>query len=850
MAEPRGRRRLRRPVMALVWLVWLLCAGCAGERFKVPKAPSVKTGFSVAVLPVVDQRDWPKGNANVQLYPAEVRALLLKHLAGQKVFSRVFKAPPDYFGAPGQVLVRFTVGSFNISPAGYNEMSIPHAMLDGLVSPVVMVAMLISAGRADLGGYLVPSRRYQVKLNLVLEVLDPLTGRSVLSRSYNVDAYDYYVSERQWMQSLYDPSRDGIRVGRATGPAAIREACKQIGRDRYLARLPVFLRLGHLAADWQVAWPPGRRLTLIRRTVARLGRGGLQPQEESLLRDNKMALKLKVKALNALDINKDVKPYTAARVKRLEGNLNQVAERVVVHEINRSVINLLMSWLAELTLKARTVGLTPTEVALRRGILSLTAPRVAADRRLRAMVMGAVAGEDATAGASQEKDSPAKAMDEAVVIMLRRAGDPASKAWLEKRQKKMLVLLPEIPRGDPEEVRAARMLVVLMGPRAATVLQKRDENLVLAAVGPEDVWARPLVLGRLAAGDYSKPVLEAAARVRPTGAARLIWHRISRTDDLETPLYAGQKRDVVDRTLAVRVIGWQEDDPQVRRQLSRVVEVWWRQNKLPLGWSAATLREAVIALGRQRDRSSGPLLVRVALPTLYARPKPRRPDGEGYGPRPRPGDSPDDFIRAQADAAVRAARRWPRPPVRLRDHTWPEPVVRRRRAGVTTWQVAAAAKAEKAREERAKKDKAKKDKTAPKKKVARPLVLFNPPPASLPGAALWGLERLPPRNLDQEVWEFVRTQAAEDLVGDELAVYLDYLGRQRYTPAVGLMFDLARHPGAGPVTRTAAIRALGRIGGAAARKRLGQLAAQLDGPLADQARLALRLIAWQRVRAR
>jgi len=115
---------------------------------------------------------------------------------------------------------------------------------------------------------------------------------------------------------------------------------------------------------------------------------------------------------------------------------------------------------------------------------------------------------------------------------------------------------------------------------------------------------------------------------------------------------------------------------------------------------------------------------------------------------------------------------------------------------------------------------------------------------------LWGLERLPPRGLDQQVWDSVRAQAAEDRVGDELAVYLDYLGRQRYAPAVDLLFDLARHPGAGPATRTAAIRALGRIGGTAAAKRLGRLAAQLDGPLADQARLALRLIAWRGARAR
>ncbi|MBU1740607.1 MAG: hypothetical protein KKC37_03610, partial [Proteobacteria bacterium] len=115
---------------------------------------------------------------------------------------------------------------------------------------------------------------------------------------------------------------------------------------------------------------------------------------------------------------------------------------------------------------------------------------------------------------------------------------------------------------------------------------------------------------------------------------------------------------------------------------------------------------------------------------------------------------------------------------------------------------------------------------------------------------LWGLERSPRRGVDQQVWDFVRARAAEDLVGGELAVYLDYLGRQRYAPAVGLLFDLARHPGAAPATRSAAIRALGRIGGAAAEKHLGRLATQLDGPLAGQARLALRLIAWRRARAR
>ncbi|MBU0514944.1 MAG: hypothetical protein KJ621_09245, partial [Proteobacteria bacterium] len=642
MAEPKGRDMIRRLGLSLVWLGWLFSLGCAGERFKVPEAPPVKTSFSGAVLPVVDQRSWPQGNTNVHLYPGEVRSLLVKHLAAEKVFHRVFKARPVFFGAPGQVLLRFTVSSFFISPAGYNEMSIPHAFLDGLVSPVVMVAMLISSGRADLGGYLVPSRRYQVKLSLLLEVRDPRTGQTVLSRNYDVETFDYYVSDWRWMDRLYDPSRDGISVGRAAGPAAVREACKKIARDRLLARLPVFLRIGHLAADWQVAWPPGRRLGLVRRAVVLLGPGGLHPQEETILRDNKISIPIKVKALNALAINKDVKPYTAAKVKRLEGSLNQVAEQVVVHEINRSVINLLTSWLAELTVKARTVGLTSTEVKLREGILSQVAPRVATDRRLRAMVMDA-GGETPAAGGETPAaggETPAGGgeipagggTEEAVVMMLRRAGGPASRDWLKKSLAKLTASLPEVPRGDREEVHIARMLVVIMGPRAAAILQKRDENLVLAAVGPEDVWARPLVLGRLAAGDYSPAVLGAAARVRPPGAARLIWRRINRTDDLETPLFAGQKRDVVDRTLAVRVIGWQADDPKVLRQLSRIVGVWWSQNKAPLGWSVATIREAVVALGRQR-RASEPLLVRLALPGLYARPKPRRPSDYGFGPR-------------------------------------------------------------------------------------------------------------------------------------------------------------------------------------------------------------------------
>ncbi len=836
--EVKGRRVLLWGALCLVAL-----AGCAGTRFKVPKPRPVHTRYQAAVLPVIDTRSWPAGNPNVHLFPGRVRALLIKDLTGRKVFSRVFKANAGFFGGPHQVVLRFTVSGFDISPAEYNIFSIPHAMTDALVTPVMTAAMLVSAGRVDLGEYIFPSRRFKSRLSLLLEVLDPRTNQVVLSRGYDAEAYNYFVADIQWMQRIYDPSQDGIRVGRALGPKVVAEACKKIARDRVLARLPVFLRLGRLAAEWQVAWPPAVRLGLVAPTVALLRSPSIGPAEENILRDNQTTIKAKVQALNSMGINKALKSYNAARVKRLEGRLPQVAEWAVNYRINQAVIDRALDWLAELVLKARTVGLTPIEMKLRADLLALLAPRVAADRRLRAMVTTA-------AGAEKAAD---RGLIEAVIVLLRRAGDPSSRAWLKKYQKDQLTLLPEVPRGEIEEKNVARILVVLLGRGAAPILNRQDDNLILAVVGPEDKWAEPLVMRRLAAGDFSPGVLEAAARVRPPGAARLIWQRIQRTDDLETPLYAGERRTVVDRTLAVRVIGFLPPDKRVERELAATVKKWWARNKLPPGWNQETLRQAVLLLGRQRSRGAGPLLLWVALPRLYPRPKPRPGEGEGFGVQPSPGETPQQFIRAQSDAAVRAARRWPPPPPRPRDRTWPEPVVKRRLAGVTTWEVArkktAAQKAAEAKKKAAlAKKKAKKG--APKTKVLRPLVLFQTPPKRLSGAALWGLERFPVRRADDQVWRFVQAQVADDQVGSDLATYLDYLGRQRVTRAVDLLFRVARHPGAAAETRLAAITALGRIGGPAAAGRLRQLVAQLDTPLADRARLALGLIRWQAEAAR
>jgi hypothetical protein len=180
-------------------------------------------------------------------------------------------------------------------------------------------------------------------------------------------------------------------------------------------------------------------------------------------------------------------------------------------------------------------------------------------------------------------------------------------------------------------------------------------------------------------------------------------------------------------------------------------------------------------------------------------------------------------------------------------------VVKRRLAGVTYWElVQAKTPAQKAAEAKKKAAPAKKkgQKAAAKPKVERPLVLFQPPPKRIPGAALWGLERFSVRRADDQVWQFVQAQVAEDRVGSDLAVYLDYLGRQRVTPAVDLLFRVARHPAASADTRLAAITALGRIGGPAAAGRLRQLVAQLDTPLANQARLSLGLIQWQAEAAR
>jgi hypothetical protein len=823
-------------------LCLVLAAGCAGTRFKVPKPRAVHTGYQAAVLPVIDSRSWPPGNTNIHLYPGKVRSLLIKGLAARTLFRLVFRADTAFLGGPDQVALRFTVSSFDISPAEYNVFSIPHAMLDALVTPVMTAAMLVSAGRVDLGAYVFPSRRYKARISLGLEVLDARTNQVVLGRSYDAEVYDYFVSEFQWMQRIYDSSDDGIRVGKAIGPKVIVEAIKKMSQDRVLAKLPVFLSLGRLAVQWQVAWPPDRRLGLIDRTEAILRSPIISPGEETLLRDNEMPLATKVEALNSMGINKVVKPYTAARVKSLEGRLHQVAEWGVNYQINEAVVALVLDWLAELTLKARTVGLTPVEMKLRESVLARLAPRLAADRRLRAMVTTAAGGDDAAA----------KGMTEAVVVLLRRAGDRASLAWIAKYQKEQLSLLPEVPRGELEEKNIARMLVVLMGRRAAAVLDKRDENLILGVVGPEDKWAEPLIMRRLAAGDFSPEVLRAAARVRPPGAAGLIWLRIKRTDDLAMPLYAGERRVVFDRSLAVQVIGFLPPDRRVQREMAQVVKQWWSRHQLPPGWNQATIRQAVTALGRQRPRGSGPLLLRLALPRLYPRPKPRSRAGEGYGVRPTAGETPQQFIRAQADAAVRAARRWPPAPPRSPDRTWPEPVVKRRLAGVTTWEVVQPEDEAKKAAEDKKKDKDKKDKkTADKKvKVVRPLVLFNPPPNNLAGAALWGVERAPVRQADGQVWRFVQAQVAGDQVGGALAPYLDYLGRQRVTQAVDLLFNVARHPGAAPETRLAAITALGRIGGPAAARRLRQLAAQLDTPLAAKARLSLALIQWRAAGAR
>lgn len=226
----------------------LIMTGCAltsGQvTYQAPKpGPVVATGAKAVMPLVADKRSWPsqaaaKPGNNIRIFAPQITQELRAGLVKAGLFAAL--PAPDQGAAQGLgSRLEVTVTRFNMEKLGVNAYIVPHLLVDGVALPAFAALAIVSGGDLDLGGYLVPSAKMGITLQVSATYRED--GSPVLTRSYLVSIPLDAVSQRELRKG--GAANYGVKLGKEKGALALAALTQAMARDPHWAVLDRYRRL-------------------------------------------------------------------------------------------------------------------------------------------------------------------------------------------------------------------------------------------------------------------------------------------------------------------------------------------------------------------------------------------------------------------------------------------------------------------------------------------------------------------------------------------------------------------------------------------------------------------------------
>ncbi len=287
----------------------LVAGGCAyttvTARERIPKpGPAQQVGLAAVMPPVNDRREWPpvateQPIPNVRIFAPEITQQLRQDLLASGLFAAL-PTPASPAAKDVKSELRIKVNNFVINNQGTNAWIIPHLLIDGVALPVFTVTNIYSKGMVDLGGYLTPSTRIGVNLDIDMEY-DEGPPVPLIKRSYTIRVEMERVSERELLNQMRDYATWGSQASREYGHKALQELARTIAADPNWKHLSTLRRL--VAAEQAVksGLPLGQQVAAAEEALKLVSAPLTMTEEEvKILRDGYLDAKARATIVNDL----------------------------------------------------------------------------------------------------------------------------------------------------------------------------------------------------------------------------------------------------------------------------------------------------------------------------------------------------------------------------------------------------------------------------------------------------------------------------------------------------------------------------------------------------------------------
>ena len=485
-----------RLAIGLLAAATLLMGGCsfttATKEYAKPKeGPPVSTGISVVLPEIKDARSWIQATttqtqSNVRYFAPQITKKLRTGLTDAGFFLSM-PDPDDPAAAGISNRLDVMVTNFGLQKTQYNALAMLHLLADGLLLPAFAVTNIVTAGRVDMGAYLIPSSTAATVANVNLNFMEELENRDrlILTRAYSLRLSLGAVSERQLDQGVSEDGEFGVKVGAEEADKMMDELVLKISRDPYWAYLGDYRKIVLAEEKATVGAMLEDKIEAANSVLDLLRPMPFTPTEASVVLNSKLTLSSRADIINDLRGQRlgkeavEAAPYTEERIGELFDDI-RVSQCVVEAGLAKRALKVAMSALRP----------APVPEAAESGAASQTESKPEAAAQ-------ADAADKETKQASQPKAKPAG-------VTINAAGqDSDTQTKTQKAED------GNSQKGDGPPLMGAKPVSMPMDPENADALRKKlIQDMAARFKGNPQLQSLLLGVADFAVGEMWKPMFE------------------------------------------------------------------------------------------------------------------------------------------------------------------------------------------------------------------------------------------------------------------------------------------------------------------------------------------------------